>query len=174
MCREVARSAELRTFLQVTGELRRSTAWMALHAPVPTWRHGVQRLLKQMVGREALTPGPAEAARATGTSHDVVRTCREAVYGYRHRGCVFHLCMGSVRRDARVPGGKLPVVAPAGTTACSVPQIGGTWCPHCVVKSTRHVGTLPTPPPGELLRFRRAQHVACADVPDGGGGCATA
>lgn len=86
-CREVARSAELRAFLQVSGDLRRSPAWTALSAPAPTWRHGVQRLLKQMVGREALTPAPAEAARSTGASHDVVRSCREAVYGYRHRGC---------------------------------------------------------------------------------------
>lgn len=86
-CRDVARSAELRAFLQVSGDLRRSPAWAALLAPAPTWRHGVQRLLKQMVGRETLTPAPAEAARSTGASHDVVRSCREAVYGYRHRGC---------------------------------------------------------------------------------------
>eukprot|EP00892_Ulva_mutabilis_P001163 jgi/Ulvmu1/11047/UM007_0229.1 len=84
--REVARSSELRTFLQTSGDLRRAQGWTALRAPAPTWRHGVQRLLKQMVGRETLTPAPAEAARSTGASHDVVRSCREAVYGYRHRG----------------------------------------------------------------------------------------
>lgn len=82
-CRVIARSNELRLFLEERGELRCSPSWLALQTPTPTWVQGVQRLLKQIVGKEAITPAPAEAARATAASHDVVRSVREALHSYR-------------------------------------------------------------------------------------------
>ena len=63
MYRVIARSAELRIFLEERGELRSSQAWLALNSPAPTWLQGVQRLLKQIVGKQAITPAPSEAAR---------------------------------------------------------------------------------------------------------------
>ena len=83
LCRAIARSAELRVFLEERGELRSSQAWLALNSPTPTWLQGVQRLLKQIVGKQAITPAPSEAARATAASHDVVRSVREALHSYR-------------------------------------------------------------------------------------------
>lgn len=87
-CRVIARSAELRVFLEERGELRSSQAWLALHFPAPTWIQGVQRLLKQVVGKQTITPAPSEAARATAASHDVVRSVREALHSYRSNQCV--------------------------------------------------------------------------------------
>lgn len=81
----IARSAELRIFLEERGELSNSQTWLALHSPTPTWIQGVQRLLKQIVGKQAITPAPSEAARATTASHDVVRSVREALHSYRSK-----------------------------------------------------------------------------------------
>jgi hypothetical protein len=88
LCRALAESAALRLFLTAHEDLRTSAAFQALVHQKPTVLSGLQKLLRQLVGRENLMPGPEEAHMATGESHDVVRQVSEAMYHYRHRSCV--------------------------------------------------------------------------------------
>ncbi|KAK9835396.1 hypothetical protein WJX81_006991 [Elliptochloris bilobata] len=73
----LSRSQELRVFLEAEGALAASYAWQQLQPLGSSLLEGVARLPKQLLGSEGAIPAPAEAAKSTKATGDLLRRFKE-------------------------------------------------------------------------------------------------
>lgn len=79
----LARSEELRVFLEVDSDLTSSAAWAGLQPTQSSLVEGTTKLSMQLLGRERAVPDPAQAALPAGKTGDLLRAMKETMQAQR-------------------------------------------------------------------------------------------